>query len=62
MNDNLKNKRQTDVVNDITDKDIEEIYDCEDSPLSYMIEPKITVDVVDKDDKVTPEDLEHILD
>ena len=40
---------------------IKEFYDCNDSPLLCMIEPKGSVDIIDKDDKTTKEDLEHVL-
>ncbi len=55
---NLRQESHTDSVDEV----IDDIYDCKENPLSYMIEPKITVDIVDKDTKTTTKDLEHILD
>ncbi len=42
-------------------KEALEVYGCAESPLYYMIESKCTVDIVDKDEDITLEDLELIL-
>ena len=52
----VTNSNMTDDSNNI-----KEFYDCNDSPLLCMIEPKGSVDIIDKDDKTTKEDLEHVL-
>ena len=41
--------------------DILKVYDCDENPLSYMIEPKGSIEIVDKDDVTKKEDLENIL-
>lgn len=40
---------------------IQEIYDCNENPLQYMIEPKGSLKIVDKEHKTKKEDLENIL-
>ncbi len=45
----------------MTEDSIKDIYDCDENPLAYMIEPKGSVDFVDKDYETTKEDLEPIL-
>lgn len=56
---NLSEKNHS--KNELKDDNIEEIYDCDENPLAYMIEPKAEVDIIPKDYKTTPEDLEHVL-
>ena len=61
---NSKDSMEKDKNNnkDSMEKDgIRDIYDCDENPLDYMIEPKGSVDIVDKNYKTTKEDLEHIL-
>ena len=41
--------------------DVLEVYDSDENPLSFMVEPKGEIDIVDKDDETTKEDLEHVL-
>lgn len=41
--------------------EIMKIYDCENSPLRYMIEPRGTIEIVGKDDETRKEDLERLL-
>ena len=62
MTTDLTSKRVTNssVVDD-SNNNIKELYDCNENPLSYMIEPKGSVDIIDKDDETTKEDLEHVL-
>ena len=38
-----------------------DIYDCNENPLAYMIEPKGSVEIADKDKKISKEDLENVL-
>ena len=42
-------------------EDISDIWDCEDSPLSYMIEPRGSVEMVSKDHVTKKEDFDNIL-
>ena len=37
------------------------IYGCNENPLCYMIEPRGSIEIVDKDDVTKKEDLENIL-
>ncbi len=41
--------------------DICKVYGCDEDPLSYMIESKGSIEIVDKDDVTKKEDLENIL-
>ena len=59
MTTDLKSKHVTNNVDG--NEDIQEIYDCDVNPLSCMIEPKGSVDIIDKDVETTKEDLEHVL-
>ena len=43
------------------DQEVLNVYGSDDNPLSYMIEPKGSVDIIDKDEETTKEDLEPIL-
>ena len=43
------------------EKLVKDIYDCEESPLSYIIEPKGSIKITDKDDETKKEDLENII-
>ena len=43
------------------EKIVLEIYNAEENPLAYMIEPKGSVDYVDKNHVTKKEDLERIL-
>ncbi len=43
------------------DSDVLELYDCDENPLAYMIEPKGSIKITDKDKKTTKEDLENTL-
>ena len=43
------------------EKKVLELYNAEENQLAYMIEPKGSVDYVDKDHVTTKEDLERIL-
>ncbi|RNJ80179.1 MAG: hypothetical protein D9C04_02325 [Nitrosopumilus sp. B06] len=50
----------------VEDKELTElvmaIYGCTDHPLSYMIEPKASIKIIDKNDQeITKEELESIL-
>ena len=43
------------------EQDVLDLYNCDENPLSYMIEPKGSVKITSKDVKTTKEDLENIL-
>lgn len=43
-------------------EDVLRVWDCDDNPLFYMIEPRGWVRAVDKDHVTKPKDLESILD
>ena len=40
---------------------VQEIYGSDENPLSYMIEPRGSVEITDKNNKIKKEDLENIL-
>ena len=42
--------------------DILEIYGCDDNPIVYMIEPRISVEITNKGAKTDPSDYENLLD
>jgi len=42
-------------------EDIREMYGCDESPLAYMIESRISVELKDKDEELDPDDFESIL-
>lgn len=41
--------------------DARKIYDTDENPLSYMIEPKGEIEIVDKDVETKPEDFKSVL-
>jgi len=43
------------------EKLVKEIYDCKESPLAYIIEPKGSVRITDKNAKTEKDDLESIM-
>lgn len=61
MTTDLTSKRVTNSNVSDDNNNIQEIYDCDENPLSYMIEPKGSVDIINKDEETTKEDLEHVL-
>ncbi len=46
---------------DTKDSDISDLYDCDENPLAYMIEPKCSIEFTDEDYETKKEDLENIL-
>ena len=40
---------------------VKEIYGCEENPISYMIEPRGSVEITDKNTEPKKEDFENIL-
>lgn len=61
MNPYMGQERSEDMSDDQLEKVVQEIYDCEENPLSYMIEPRGSVEITDKNKKIKKEDLENIL-
>ena len=61
MKNNLLDEKDTECMETTKDSDILELYGCDESPLAYMIEPKGSVEITDKNHKTKKEDLENIL-
>ena len=57
FNINLNNT----MVSDAEKKIVEDLYDCEENPISYMIEPKGSIKFTESSDKITKEDFKKIL-
>ncbi len=62
MKTNLSESEHTEhMTSSVKDSDILALYDCDENPLAYMIEPKGSVEITDEDSETTKEDLENIL-
>ena len=62
VNNKTKNVVSKDSMNkDEKEKVVRDIYNCVENPLSYIIEPKGSIKITDKDDETKKEDLERII-
>ncbi len=61
MVNNLNDDKHMSNMDDERESVVDAIYDCEENPLAYMIEPKGSVKITDKNKKTKKEDLQNIL-